>query len=105
MFRHALEAFRTGDREAASALWKQDDEVDEIYAQCYDEFLDSAITGAAGNHEEVERGAVELWAARHLERAGDHVINIAERVYFMVEGKYFPSREEREKNRKNGVTD
>ena len=105
MFRHALEAFRTGDREAASALWKQDDEVDEIYAQCYDEFLDSAIAGAAGNHEEVERGAVELWAARHLERAGDHVINIAERVYFMVEGKYFPSREEREKNRKNGVTD
>ncbi|MDD3516376.1 MAG: PhoU domain-containing protein, partial [Synergistaceae bacterium] len=92
MFRHALEAFRTGDREAASALWKQDDEVDEIYAQCYDEFLDSAIAGAAGNHEEVELGAVELWAARHLERAGDHVINIAERVYFMVEGKYFPSR-------------
>ncbi len=102
MFRHALEAFRTGDREAASALWKQDDEVDEIYAQCYDEFLASAIAGAAGNHEEVELGAVELWAARHLERAGDHVINIAERVYFMVECKYFPSREEREKNRKNG---
>ena len=102
MFRHALEAFRTGDSEAASVLWKRDDEVDDIYAQCYEEFLASAIAGAAGNHEEVERGAVELWAARHLERAGDHVINIAERVYFMVEGKYFPSREEREKNRKNG---
>lgn len=102
MFRHALEAFRTGDREAASILWKRDDEVDEIYAQCYEEFLASAIAGAAGNHEEVELWAVELWAARHLERAGDHVINIAERVYFMVEGRSFPSREERGKNRKNG---
>ncbi|MBL3540190.1 phosphate signaling complex protein PhoU [Aminivibrio sp.] len=105
MFRHALEAFRTGDREAASALWKQDDEADEIYAQCYEEFLASIIAGAAENHEEVELWTAELWAARHLERAGDHVINIAERVYFIVEGKYFPSREEREKNRKNGRQD
>ncbi len=100
MFRHALEAFRTGDREAPPPSGSWTTRWTRSYAQCYDEFLDSAIAGAAGNHEEVERGAVELWAARHLERAGDHVINIAERVYFMVEGKYFPSREEREKNRK-----
>lgn len=100
MFRQAMDAFRMGDKEAAAVLWKQDDEVDEIYAHCYEEFLESVIAGTRGTREEVETGAMELWTARHLERAGDHVINIAERVYFMVEGKYFPSREEREKSSK-----
>lgn len=100
MFRLALEAFRTGDKEAASFLWKRDDEVDAIYASCYDQFLEIAVTGARGNHEEVEISVLELWAARHLERAGDHVINIGERVFYMMECKYFPSREEREKSGK-----
>lgn len=97
MFSDALEAFRTGDGKMASELWKRDDEVDEMYAECYSDFLENAMAGTHSGPEAVKVGALELWAARHLERAGDHVINIAERVFFMVEGKYFPSKEERKK--------
>lgn len=97
MFSDALVAFRRGDGEMASELWKRDDEVDDMYAECYSDFLENAMAGTHSGPEAVRVGALELWAARHLERAGDHVINIAERVFFMVEGKYFPSKEERKK--------
>jgi phosphate uptake regulator len=28
-----------------------------------------------------------MWVARHLERIGDHVTNVVERVYFMDKGE------------------
>ena len=64
-----------------------------MYAQCYADFLHDAVAHSGNDDPQtMEIGALELWTARHLERAGDHVINIVERVYFMVEGKYFPSK-------------
>jgi phosphate transport system protein len=36
----------------------------------------------------------QMWIARHLERIGDHVTNIAERVYFMDKGEKLPKNEE-----------
>ena len=97
MFRQALEAFRNEDKHMAATLWKRDDEVDSMYAQCYSDFLKDAVAHSVHDDPQaMEIGAVEIWAARHLERAGDHVINIVERVYFMVEGKYFPSKAARE---------
>lgn len=97
MFRQALEAFRNEDKHMAATLWKRDDEVDSMYAQCYTDFLKDAVAHSVHDDPQaMEIGAVEIWAARHLERAGDHVINIVERVYFMVEGKYFPSKAARE---------
>ena len=96
MFEKALEAFENEDGNMASALWERDDEVDSLYARCYTEFLEDTVVnvGSEGVNA-VEIGASELWVARHLERAGDHVINIAERVYFMVEGEYFPCKDVR----------
>ena len=93
MFRQALQAFRNEDKHMAATLWKRDDEVDSMYAQCYADFLHDAVAHSGNDDPQtMEIGALELWTARHLERAGDHVINIVERVYFMVEGKYFPSK-------------
>ena len=58
-------------------------------------------SGSCADHAAVKVGAEELWIIRHLERAGDHVINIAERAYFVVEGKPFPAKEERSSKREN----
>ena len=99
MFAKALESFENEDKNMASALWERDDEVDSLYARCYTDFLeDTVIHSGDDGVKAVEIGASELWVARHLERAGDHVINIAERVYFMAEGKNFSCKDER-----NGV--
>jgi phosphate transport system protein len=97
MFRQALVAFQNEDKHMAAALWKRDDEVDAMYAECYSEFLKDAVAHSGDDPCAMEIGALELWTARHLERAGDHVINIVERVYFMVEGKYFPSKAARKR--------
>ncbi len=58
MFRHALEAFRTGDREAASALWKQDDVVDEIYASATKNL---SIRPSPGQRETTRRWSGGPW--------------------------------------------
>jgi len=40
----------------------------------------------ARNPSTVERGTYLLWCAHNLERIGDRVTNIAERVVFMTTG-------------------
>jgi len=95
MFKQAVGAFKNEDKNMAAALWERDDEVDALYAQCYTDFLRDAVVHPGGGVQAVETGAAELWVARHLERAGDHVINIAERVFFMVERRSFPTKDAR----------
>jgi phosphate transport system protein len=42
---------------------------------------------AQGNPDAVLSATALLAVARHLERIGDHSVNIAERAYFMVTGR------------------
>jgi phosphate transport system protein len=90
MLHDALCAFRDSDGELARDLWRRDDDIDGAYAESTKDFLESLSSGSCADHAAVKIGAEELWIIRHLERAGDHVINIAERAYFVVEGKPFP---------------
>ena len=70
------------DVAAARAVAAEDDEIDHLYRAVFDELL--AIM--ARDPASISRGTYLLWCAHNLERMGDRVTNIAERVIFMMTG-------------------
>jgi phosphate transport system protein len=83
MLRRALDAFIRRDVELARAIPKEDDEVDALYNQVYRELLTYII---ADPHT-IDQATQLLWVAHNLERFGDRVTNICERVVFTVTGE------------------
>lgn len=82
MLKRSLDAFLSRDAEAARAVAAQDDEIDHLYKAVFDELLDIM----ARDPDTIPRGTYLLWCAHNLERIGDRVTNIAERVIFMTTG-------------------
>lgn len=82
MLRQSLQAFLRRDEAKAREIAKRDDEVDHLYKMVFDELVaimardPSAVSGAT----------YLLWCAHNLERIGDRVTNIAERVVFVTTG-------------------
>ena len=83
MLRRSLDAFVAGTSRRASALAPEDDEVDELYDRVYRDLLDIMIKDPTT----ITRATHLLWVAHNLERIGDRVTNICERVVFMVTGR------------------
>lgn len=83
MLHDSLEAFARRDVEAARAIPKRDDEVDDLYNRVYRELLDLIID----NRRNIDQATYLLWVAHNLERTADRVVNICERVVFTVTGK------------------
>ncbi len=82
MLKRALQAFVDRDEQAARQIWQEDDQLDELYQQILRELLTYMIEQPAS----VTRATYLLWVAHNLERIGDRVSNIAERVVFLVTG-------------------
>src|SRR3954467_15876277 len=75
-----LDAYSSRNAEAAKAVWRQDEEIDELYNSLFRELLiymmeDPRTIGLCTHL---------LFIAKNIERAGDHATNIAEVVYHMV---------------------
>ena len=83
MLHRALEAFIQRDLELARALPPEDDQVDALYNQVYRELL----TLIMANPRVIDQATHLLWVAHNLERAGDRVVNICERVVFTITGE------------------
>ena len=83
MIRDVLDAFVERDPDKAMAIWKRDDEVDELY-EC---LLREVITFILEDPRKTSACIHLLFIAKHLERTGDHITNIAERVNYMVKGE------------------
>ena len=82
MLKRSLDAFLARDAEAARQIAAQDDEVDRLYKAILDELLGIM----ARDPSTISRGTYLLWCAHNLERIGDRVTNIAERVIFLTTG-------------------
>ena len=82
MLERALDAFLAHDTEAARAIAAEDDEIDHLYKTIFDELLGIM----ARDPSTTSRGTYLLWCAHNLERIGDRVTNIAERIIFMTTG-------------------
>lgn len=83
LLRRSLQAFIHCDVEQARAIPMEDDELDALYNQVYRELLTYIIA----DPKNLNQANLLLWAAHNLERAGDRVTNICERVIFMVTGE------------------
>jgi len=83
MLRRALDALIERDVVAAEQIAQQDDEVDALYQQVYRELLMLMLA----NPRCIDQATHLLWVAHNLERVGDRVQNICERVVFVVTGK------------------
>jgi len=83
MLDQALKAFMDGDVELARSIPARDDEIDGLYQQIYRELL----TFIFDDHSLIEQANLLMWAAHNLERTADRVINLCERVVYMVTGE------------------
>jgi phosphate transport system protein len=83
MVRDAMNAFARMDVKASFAVVREDERVDDEY----DDITRQCITFMMEDPHSVKRVMNVTWAARALERIGDHAKNICEYVIYMVEGR------------------
>ncbi len=84
MLHRALTAFVNEDSQTASALPKEDDNVDKLYIKVYKSLMDAMIA----KPKIVDIASLILWVAHNLERMGDRVTNICERTVFIATGEF-----------------
>ncbi|MCD4753776.1 MAG: phosphate signaling complex protein PhoU [Anaerolineaceae bacterium] len=83
MLREVMKAYVRRDVELARAIPPMDDELDALYNQIYRELVTYILTTPSC----LNQANYLLWAAHNLERTGDRVINLCERVVFTVTGE------------------
>lgn len=83
MVRDAMNAFARLDIPACHAVLREDEIVDDEY----DSIARQGITFMMEDPRSIKRVMNVTWAARALERIGDHAKNICEYVIYMVEGR------------------
>lgn len=83
MLTTALEAYVSRDIELCKKVGEMDHEVDRLYNVTFGELVELMKKSP----ENVERGAHLLLVGRYLERIGDHITNIAERIIYTETGE------------------
>ena len=91
--RRAMEAYRDNDAEAALSLRADDARLDAQYTALFRELL----TYMMEDPRNITSCTHLLFMAKNLERIGDHATNIAENVWFLVQGDHpLPPRDKRD---------
>lgn len=78
-----LDAYAAHDVPAAMVVWKGDEEVDAICTSLFRELL----TYMMEDPRNIGFCIHLMFCAKNIERIGDHATNIAETVFYMIEGQ------------------
>jgi len=78
-----LDAYAAHDLPSAMAVWKGDEEVDAICTSLFRELL----TYMMEDPRNISFCIHLMFCAKNIERIGDHATNIAETVFYMIEGQ------------------
>jgi phosphate transport system protein len=81
-----LDSFARRDVTKALAVWHGDEEVDAVNNSLFRELL----TYMMEDPRNISVCIHLLFCAKNIERMGDHATNIAETIYYMVEGRTLP---------------
>ena len=84
--RLVLESYERRDVAEAFEVWRKDRELDALNNSLFRELL----THMMENPRNIPFCAHMLFCAKNIERMGDHATNIAETVYYIVEGRGLP---------------
>jgi phosphate transport system protein len=95
--KQAQVAFEQRNIALAEDLTSQDDIIDSLNRQIFQEAID---TGGGGDPHSREWAAHSMMMARYLERMGDHTVDIGEQIAFVISGEF---REFTDASRPGGV--
>jgi phosphate transport system protein len=82
MLRDAMDAYLNEDAQKAEITAQMDDRIDTLYRQMFKNLVEQMGTHAIN----IEHGTYMLWTGHNLERIGDRVTNLCERVIFIRTG-------------------
>ncbi|HEY1245119.1 MAG TPA: phosphate signaling complex protein PhoU [Hyphomicrobiaceae bacterium] len=77
-----LDSYAERDAEKAGAVWRRDERIDAMYNSLFRELL----TYMMEDPRNIGLCTHLLFAAKNIERVGDHATNIAEDVHYLVHG-------------------
>lgn len=83
MLNEAIMAFIERNTELALGLIEKDDLLDELNDQIFRELL----TYMLEDQKNIRRANSLLMVSQHLERIGDHITNMGERIYYLSTGE------------------
>jgi len=83
MIHESMKAYRDRDDQSARKIVERDDEIDELYKQVQRELIAIMLE----DPKTITRSTYLLWASHNLERIGDRVTNICERIVYLVTGE------------------
>ena len=83
MMKNCIDAYIEQNSEKAERVWNADKEVAEMYVSLFRELLTYMMEDA----HHISACSHVLFIAKNIERIGDHVTNICETIYYMVEGE------------------
>lgn len=83
MLKQAIEAFQELNADAAQHVADQDDEMDDLYHELFLTMLNSMNESTT----KADEATYILWVAHNLERFGDRIVNICERIIFVATGE------------------
>src|SRR5467141_1282669 len=89
--KEVLDSYASHDLKKALAVWNGDEEVDAMCTSLFRELL----TYMMEDPRNITFCIHLMFCAKNIERMGDHATNIAETVYYMIEGR--PIAEQRPK--------
>jgi phosphate transport system protein len=78
-----LDAYARDDAEKAVEIWRSDEDIDTVYNSVFRELL----TYMMEDPRTIGMATHLMFAAKNMERIGDHCTNIAENVYYVVHGR------------------
>ena len=81
-----LDAYARRDDSKAMAVWRGDEEIDAVCTSVFRELL----TYMMEDPRNITFCIHLLFCAKNIERMGDHATNIAETIYYIVEGRTLP---------------
>ncbi|MBU3135619.1 phosphate signaling complex protein PhoU [Clostridium gasigenes] len=84
MIKLSIEAYVSGDVDAAYEISRMDDAVDEIHEGMFE----TVLKKMAKDDTTINQGMQILFISKYIERIGDHVTNICEWIIFSKKGTY-----------------
>jgi phosphate transport system protein len=81
--KQVLDAYASRDLQGALTVWKGDEEIDALCTSLFRELL----TYMLEDPRNITFCMHLMFCAKDIERMGDHATNIAETVYFIIEGR------------------